>query len=127
MAKNTKSGLDSTAEGIGTALGHLAIRLDKWKQQRHEIVQEIQKLAQAAQSMLKEVGGTSAPDERARKGGRKKGYKMSAETKAKLRAAWKRRKTEAQAGAEKTKPTDVRANIRASEGKKWSARQGGRG
>lgn len=125
MAKSMKTGLDSTAEGIGTALGHLALRLDSWKKQRGEIVAEIQKLAKTAQSMLQELGGESEP-ERVRKGGRKKGYKMSAETKAKLRAAWKRRK-ELAGGTEKTKPGDVRATIRASEGRKWSARQRGRG
>ena len=90
--------LNATAESLGTALGHVAARLDAWKRQRSEIAADIQKLLHSAQSMLGDLG--DAASERAsaflkstpNKGGRPKGYKMSEATKRKLRAAWKRRK-----------------------------------
>jgi hypothetical protein len=90
--------LNSAAEGIGRTLGTLAAKLDRWKKQRAEIAVEIQAVAKSAQIMLAELGST-ATDEfgrtrrgRRRKGGRRKGYRMSEATKAKLRAAWRRRK-----------------------------------
>jgi hypothetical protein len=43
--------------------------------------------------LLADLGhGTAEPLVSRRRGGRPKGYRMSDETKAKLRAAWKRRK-----------------------------------
>jgi ElaB/YqjD/DUF883 family membrane-anchored ribosome-binding protein len=94
--RRRKSGsptLNATAETLGTALGHLAAKLDAWKKQRAEIAAEIQHVASNAQKMLSDLGHTAgAAAQRVRKGGRPKGYKMSAATKAKLRAAWKRRK-----------------------------------
>lgn len=92
-------GLDATAGSIGAALGHVAARVDSWKQQRTEIALEIQKLLTSAHALMRDLGhsaetGTSshAIDALARrKGGRPKGYRMSEETKAKLRAAWRRR------------------------------------
>jgi hypothetical protein len=100
--------LNATAESLGSALGHVAARLDAWKRQRAEIAADIQKLLHSAQGMLGDLGDqatkrasaflkTTAPN----KGGRPKGYKMSEATKRKLRAAWKRRKaaTAAKAGS----------------------------
>jgi ABC-type transporter Mla subunit MlaD len=87
----------ATAEGIGTALGRVAARLDAWKRQRSELAGEIQDLLQQAQRMLDDVSdatsrGAADVAKAVRKGGRPKGYKMSAATKRKLRDAWKRRK-----------------------------------
>jgi hypothetical protein len=89
--------LNATAESIVTALGHVAARVDSWKQQRTEIASEIQKLLTSAHALMRDLGHSAdAPATRdalaRRKGGRPKGYKMSEETKAKLRAAWRRRK-----------------------------------
>jgi hypothetical protein len=117
MAKRDSS-LNSTAESIGVALGQVAARLDKWKADRASISADIQKVLGAAQTMLSDLGDAAltgvrrgrrgeaefvaAPPPPRNKGGRPKGYKMSAATKAKLRAAWKRRKgavTRAKAGA----------------------------
>lgn len=104
MAKKSsrsKSSLNTTAENIGAALGHVAARLDAWKKQRAEIVGDIHKVLQSAQALLGEIGDVSAKGPLAAfaapksKGGRPKGYKMSAATKRKLREAWKRRKAEA--------------------------------
>jgi hypothetical protein len=100
--RNARAGsksLNTTAESIGTALGRVAAKLDRWKAQRAEIAADIQKVLTSAQSMLGDLGqaaergagaftGAASP-----KGGRPKGYKMSEATKRKLRAAWKRRKT----------------------------------
>jgi hypothetical protein len=93
--------LNATAETIGTALGHVAARLDAWKQQRTEIAADIQKLLHSARGMLGDLGDvagkkvTAVRTASANKGGRPKGYKMSEATKRKLRAAWKRRKAAA--------------------------------
>jgi hypothetical protein len=102
------SGWNGTAESIGAALGHVAARLDAWKQQRAEIATEIQKVLHSAQGMLGELGGAAGTGASAllrpassRKGGRPKGYVMSEETKRKLRAAWKRRKAAAKQGSAK--------------------------
>jgi hypothetical protein len=90
--------LTSTAEGIGKTLGKVAARLDAWKRERGEIAAQIQAVAKSAQAMLAELGSTAAEEfaqrrrSRRRKGGRRKGYRMSEATKAKLRAAWRRRK-----------------------------------
>ena len=94
--------LNATSESLGSALGHVAARLDAWKRQRAEIAVDIQKLLYSAQGMLGDLGDeatkrasaflkTTTPN----KGGRPKGYKMSEATKRKLRAAWKRRKAAA--------------------------------
>ena len=88
----TSSGLDRTAATMGSALGHVAARVDSWKKQRAEIFADIQRLISSAQGLLTDLGGTATPAAPRRKGGRPKGYKMSEETKRKLRAAWKRRK-----------------------------------
>jgi hypothetical protein len=92
--------LNETAETIGAALGRLAARLSAWKDERATLAADIQVLAQKAQAMLDDVGtaagrGVAAATKAANKGGRPKGYKMSEATKAKLRAAWKRRKAQA--------------------------------
>jgi hypothetical protein len=118
-----------TAESIGAALGHVAARLEAWKKQRAAIASDIHALTKSAQAMLHELGvpvtSKAAPT---RKGGRPKGYRTSDETRKKLREAWQRRRADAAvSGAEQTKPADVRAVIRSSEGRKWTARQRGRG
>jgi hypothetical protein len=95
--------LDRTAEAIGRALGHVAARVDTWKQQRDEIETEIRQVVTTGQRLLAELGRTAGRGGRrvvtiARTGprrGRKPGYKVSAATRAKLRAAWKRRKAAA--------------------------------
>ena len=91
----TSSGLDRTAATMGSALGHVAARVDSWKKQRAEIFAEIQRLINSAQGLLADLGSTPRTAARRGKGGRPKGYKMSEETKRKLRAAWKRRKAAA--------------------------------
>ncbi len=103
MAKKTSRGsssLNTSAENIGAALGHVAARLDAWKKQRAEIASDIHKVLQSAQALLGEIGVVGkgvdiSPSIGKRNGGRPKGYKMSAATKRKLREAWKRRKAEA--------------------------------
>jgi hypothetical protein len=107
--KTAPTELNHSAQTIGTALGHVASRVDAWKQQRDELSSEIQKVLHSAQQLMIDLGHTSVVTKGAaalqqlveRKGGRPKGYKMSEATKAKLRAAWKRRKS----AAGKAKPS----------------------
>ena len=110
-----------TPENIGTALGQLASRIDGWKRQRDELIREGERLADVALGFVRDLRGTGTPAAKpTRKGGRPKGMKMSEETKAKLREAWKVRK--ANGGAERTKVSDERAHVRASTGRRRSAR-----
>jgi len=90
--------LNQTAEGIGTAFGHVAARIEALKRERVEIAADIRKIVRSAQKLLVELEDTAVTRASAvrriasAKGGRPKGYKMSEATKRKLRAAWKRRK-----------------------------------
>jgi hypothetical protein len=81
----------SPTDGLGETLGALASKVDAWRQQRTSIVNELQRLAALTASLLEELG-TEAHVSVKRGGGRPKGYRASEETRAKLRAAWKRRK-----------------------------------
>lgn len=109
-----------TPENIGTALGQLASRIDGWKRQRDELIREGERLADVALGFVRDLRGTNVPAPKpTRKGGRPKGMKMSEETKAKLREAWKVRKAN---GTERTKVNDERAHVRASTGRRRSAR-----
>ncbi|MCC7009461.1 MAG: hypothetical protein IT184_11645 [Acidobacteria bacterium] len=86
-----------TAENVGAALGRIAVRFEQWKQQRAELAKEMQHVLQSASAMLGEIGETAGEavdfvKTRTRRGGRPKGFRVSAATRRKLRAAWKRRK-----------------------------------
>lgn len=80
-----------TPENIGAALGQLANKIDAWKKQRDALISEGERLSGVALSYVRDLRGHAGQEVR-RRGGRPKGMKMSEETKAKLRAAWKRRK-----------------------------------
>lgn len=102
--RKTSRTIVQTAETIGSTLGRLAAKVDAWRGQRQQITDELTDLISSAQKMLREVrrephsgriaslGEIAHTVKRRQKGGRPRGYKMSAATKAKLRAAWKRRK-----------------------------------
>jgi hypothetical protein len=117
--------LDSAAESIGTALGHLAARLDDLKKQRKNIVGELNAIVARGQAMLRELGHGDAPAARRNKGGRPKGYLISDATRAKLRAAWKRRQEGGQV-KKRTMSEEARAKIAAAQRARWAAvrRQG---
>ncbi|MCC7008803.1 MAG: hypothetical protein IT184_08310 [Acidobacteria bacterium] len=132
MAKKRRAGaLEYTAENIGAALGQLARRFDALKQQRAELNAELQHIVKSTRDIV--VDGVSAAWSASlptmatnRKGGRPKGYTVSDATRAKLRAAWERRRSEAQkkdAGSAR----DERAAIRKASGRKFSNRQRGKG
>jgi hypothetical protein len=122
-----------TPENIGTAIGQLANKIDAWKKQRDVLIAEGERVAGVALDYVRDLRGHSAPVPKkgaaTRKGGRPKGMKMSEETKAKLRDAWKRRKSGSNTGgnAEHSKPADGRAVVRATSGRKWQNRQSKRG
>jgi hypothetical protein len=83
----------------------------------------------SAQSMLSDLGDTaSAAVTRVRRGGRQRGYKASATTRAKLRAAWKRRKAAAGGTVAPKKSRkrgrlspEARERIAAAQRKRWAA------
>ena len=82
---------------LGSALGKLDARLKALKAQRTAIAAEIHAVMDAAKAMLGDlaVGDATAPAAsraRNRKGGRPKGFRVSEETRKKLRAAWERRR-----------------------------------
>jgi hypothetical protein len=122
--------MNQAAETIGAALGHVAARLDAWKKERDAIAGDVRRMVTSAQSMLSDLGETArAASERVvRRGGRQRGYKASAATRAKLRAAWKRRKA-AVGGAAAPKKSrkrgrlspEARERIAAAQRKRWAA------
>ena len=102
--------LTSAAVGIGRTLGQVMARVEALKKERHVVAAELRRLVDTGQRLLRElgpgvekqVGSTGAArggdaDVVKSKGGRKKGFKVSAATKRKLREAWKRRKAAATA------------------------------
>lgn len=132
MAKRGYTGSDrmnQAAETIGAALGHVAARLDAWKKERDAIAGDVRRMVTSAQSMLSDLGDTaSAAVTRVRRGGRQRGYKASATTRAKLRAAWKRRKAAAGGTVAPKKSRkrgrlspEARERIAAAQRKRWAA------
>ncbi|HWB16992.1 MAG TPA: hypothetical protein VG538_11350 [Vicinamibacterales bacterium] len=124
--------MNQAAETIGAALGHVAARLDAWKKEREAIAGDVRRMVTSAQSMLADLGETArAAGERVRRGGRQRGYKASPATRAKLRAAWQRRKAEAAGvvatGAKKGRrkrgrlSAEARERIAAAQRKRWAA------
>ncbi len=137
MAKQRQVSVDAstgTAKALGVALDHIGERVAAWRQQHAQIVSEIRLIVDRASKMLADVGEHVAPSRtgapRARRGGRPKGYRISEATRAKLRAAWARRKAGG-AGAsaaparqgrrKRTMSAEVRARIAAAQKKRWAA------
>jgi hypothetical protein len=148
VAKKRSASTDastSTAKTLGVALDHIGERVAAWRQQHAQIVAEIRLVVDRASKMLADVGeavtmpsrartsaSTSAPA-RARRGGRPKGYRISEATRAKLRAAWARRKAASGGGAassatparkgrrKRSMSAEARARIAAAQKKRWAA------
>jgi hypothetical protein len=126
-----RSTVDTTAENIGTALGRVAAKLDSWKRQRTEIAAELNRVVAAAERLLSHLGPEGAAEAAAapNRGGRKKGYKVSAATKAKLREAWEKRRAAGNAVVQKAQKTKrklsaaARAKISAAQKKRWAERR----
>ena len=118
--RKSKGGLETTVEGIGKTLGQIAARLDSWRAERDTIAADIRHVLGAGQKMLSELGhsakaaaaGVRFPRMSVSKSGRKKGYKMSVATRAKLRAAWVRRKAAATAALAQPKAPGAGAKKR---------------
>lgn len=82
---------------VGRTLGQLAARWAAIDRQRSEIAAELTRLAKSMAAATPGTDTTLLTGLRRRKGGRPKGFKTSAATRRKLRAAWKRRKAAAKA------------------------------
>lgn len=82
---------------LGVSFRDVAARFAAWNKQRQDLVAELQVVISQGQKMLAALERETS--ERATRvrlgGGRPRGYKVSAATRAKLRAAWKRRKAAA--------------------------------
>jgi hypothetical protein len=95
MAKkrHRKSGLNQAAASVGKGLGDLIAAYAKWARQRDVIAGELKNYLTAAQKMLLDMGhSVEVSALQAVKRGRRAGYKQSAEARAKMRAAWAKRK-----------------------------------
>jgi hypothetical protein len=143
VAKRKSASTDastSTAKTLGVALDHIGERVAAWRQQHAQIVAEIRLVVDRASRMLADVGEHVAPSRgsagatpRERRGGRPKGYRISEATRAKLRAAWARRKTGSGGGStasagparkgrrKRTMSAEARARIAAAQKKRWAA------
>lgn len=103
-----KSRLDKAAAGIGRTLGQVMNKMDRWRKQRDEIASDIRHVVGTGQKILAELGhaGQSAVSEvrslqGKSRGGRRKGFKMSAAARAKISAAQKARWAKQKAGPRK--------------------------
>jgi hypothetical protein len=136
--------------GIGTALGNVVSRIEDWRRQRDELAAEVRQVVTAGTQLLSELGHDAnvratefISSVRKGKGGRPKGYKMSAATRRKLRQAWARRKAAGAAPAASTparKPAaagsrgrgrrplsaEARERIAAAQRKRWAAYRAGK-
>lgn len=88
----------STAAGIGRTLAKLTNKMDQWRRQRDEIERDLRHVVESGQNMLAELGTrtgkaitAASANIKPNRGGRRKGFKMSAEAKAKISAAAKKR------------------------------------
>ncbi len=123
-----------------TALREVIVRLNAWKDQRTEIAAQLRQIVATAGRMLTELGNlgtSSSPAPSNRKGGRPRGYKTSPETRARLRAAWARRRAAgggtaeagARSGSSASKPqrkkrvmsAEARARIAAAQKRRWAS------
>jgi hypothetical protein len=114
---------DSSSE-IATALGELSKKVSGWKESRATIVRELQHFRDVINSMMRDLDIAPAAAPSSRRGGRPRGYRTSAATRAKLRAAWARRK--ARAAGTGTKPgrtmsAEARGRIAEAQRKRWAA------
>lgn len=133
MAKKMTSAKSSD---IAAALGELSKKVTSWKEERAVMTRELRRLAELTGSMLRELGETSTASSApaARRGGRPRGYRTSAATRAKLRAAWRRRKERAASAGKAAKPVtakrtlsaDARARIADAQRKRWAAARAGK-
>lgn len=127
MATQKSSSLNAAAEKVGATLGRLAARADRLDRQRHELAEKIRQTIEHGHALLERLVPHKPEAEPVRKRrGNAKGLKATAESKAKVRDTWAdaRKKTTMK---EKTHPTDMRATIRATEARRWTNRQAGRG
>jgi hypothetical protein len=134
MAKKITSAKSSD---IAAALGELSKKVSSWKEERAVMTRELQRLAELTSAMLRELGETSTASTAvpgARRGGRPRGYRTSAATRAKLRAAWRRRKERAAGPGTTAKPgkgkrtmsAEARARIAEAQRKRWAAARAGK-
>ena len=94
---NDTEGNTSATDILDRELDQLVVRFEGFRQQKQEIAAAVRRLLLKGHDLLEKLGEEYDTAERSnrRRGGRPKGYKMSPETRAKLRAAWKRRKAAA--------------------------------
>jgi NUMOD3 motif len=130
--------------GSGGSLTDLVNQLTQLDGQRHAIVMQIRRLTDGllGGGSLPTVSAVSTPGGSNRKGGRPKGFKMTEATKAKLRAAWLRRKgatgggtapaakpvgTKSSGGSKKkVMSPEAREKIAAAQRKRWAAYRSGK-
>ena len=136
MAKKNTTGASSS--DIAAALGELSKKVTSWKEQRAVMIRELRRLSELTDAMRRELGDAEpVATPAARRGGRPRGYRTSAATRAKLRAAWKRRKDRAAGAAGRTgKPAkrtakrelsaEARARIADAQRKRWAAARAAR-
>ena len=120
MPKTDNARVTRTAESIGTALGHLAGRVDSWTKQRGEIATELQRIVSVAQDLLAQLGHRPKPSQRKRKS-KTDDSPIPPAVKGKLGGPRRKRTRPASPsvdGPNLTKPDDVRGTIRATGGRR---------
>lgn len=133
-----KKNTNAKFSDIAATLGELSKKVTSWKEERTAMTRELRRLAEVLNSLLRELGEAgptllAAPGPR--RGGRPRGYRTSAATRAKLRAAWRRRKERAAGGgkpagksvkAKRTMSAEARERIAEAQRKRWAAARAGK-
>ena len=116
-----KKSVSDSPSNIGVALGELSKKVSNWKESRATIVRELQHFHTIINSMMRELDIAPVTAPSSRRGGRPRGYKTSAATRAKLRAAWARRKARMGQKPARTMSAEARARIADAQRKRWAA------
>jgi hypothetical protein len=118
---------------ITAAIGDLSKKASSLKEARAAILRELHRRRDEIDVLLRGLGEESDEVPRLRRGGRPRGYKTSSATRAKLRAAWRRRKErEGTAGksgksaAKRTLSPEARERIAEAQRKRWAAARAGK-
>jgi len=94
--------------------------MEGWKRQRLDIAAQLGQLVRSAQEMIDQLTLEASTKDSQSRTGRRKGYKASDETKAKLRAAWERRKNTKARNNTRIISPEGRARIAAAQKARWA-------
>ena len=107
---------------ISQAFEQLAEEVKAYSDGKAQIIGDLLEIVRRAHALIESLGGVVHPLTPSSRGGRPRGYQASEETKAKLRAAWKRRRTQAEVKRKVVRvlSPEARERIAAAQRKRWA-------